>query len=32
VAVSGRVGRIVLVVILGLVMLALVATSVLPPA
>jgi hypothetical protein len=32
VAVSGRAGRIVLVVILGLVMLALVATSVLPPA
>ncbi len=29
---SGRTGRIVLVVILGLVMLALVATSVLPPA
>ncbi len=29
---NGRTGRIVLVVILGLVMLALVATSVLPPA
>jgi uncharacterized membrane protein YdfJ with MMPL/SSD domain len=30
--VSGRAGRIALVVILGLVMLALVVTSVLPPA
>jgi hypothetical protein len=29
---SGRGGRIVLVVILGIVMLALIATSVLPPA
>jgi len=32
VAVSGRVGRIVVLVILALVALALVATSVLPPA
>jgi hypothetical protein len=31
-AVNGRVSRIILVAILGLVMLALVATSVLPPA
>jgi hypothetical protein len=30
--VSGRAGRIILVVILGLVLLALIATSVLPPA
>jgi hypothetical protein len=30
-AMSGRAGRIVLLVILGLVMLALIATSVLPP-
>ncbi len=29
---SGRAGRIIVVVILGLVMLALIATSVLPPA
>ena len=29
---SGRAGRIILVVIMGLVMLALIATSVLPPA
>ena len=31
-AVNGRVSRIILVAILGLVMLALIATSVLPPA